>query len=401
MMTPNGLAADAEAPEARGARVTPHTDALPPAGTLLPAPPAVSAGDGPPDATPAAVRAWFDAAIDATIPTADGTLAAAQAIAAALARHAKADNTRRAYRAGVRAWCLWCEGHGLPPLPGRPEDVAAFLAAQRYVPAGSDAKPLATTTLRLRLAAIAYLHYLAGLPSPTSTAVVTETYAGLHRVAVEAGSGPRPKLAAKIALLREILAAIPDDLPGLRDKALLLVGFAGAFRRSELARIAVEHLEECEHGLRITVPISKGDRTRQGVQVGIPYGTSALCPVRALARWRQIAAIETGPVFRRIWAPPRPRGASPDWLPAYRVGWQAIDPGSIARIVKARGAAAGFDGASLGGHSLKRGALNTAKDLRVHPARLKQLGRHKSYAPLAAYIEEGDLFADNALTGVL
>jgi integrase len=355
----------------------------------------------PRDAKPTAIRAWFDEATDAAIPPADGTLAAAQAIATALARRAKADNTRRAYRAGVRAWCAWCDRHGLPALPARPQDVAAFLAAQRYVPADTDARALSTNTLKLRLAAIAYLHYLAGLPSPTTTAMVTETYAGLHRVAVEDGGGPRPKLAAKIALLREILATIPEDLPGLRDRALLLLGFAGAFRRSELARIAVEHLEECEHGLRITVPISKGDRERKGVQVGIPYGVSALCAVRALDRWRKAASIETGPVFRRIWVPPRPRNASPDWTPCYTVGWQAIDPRTVARIVQARGAAAGFDPARLGGHSLKRGALNTAKDLHVHPARLKQLGRHKSYTPLAAYIEEGDLFADNALSGVL
>ena len=367
----------------------------------LPALPSVAADHRGAGTTPAAIRAWFDEATDAAIPSADGTLATAQAIAAALARHAKADNTRRAYRAGVRAWCAWCDSHQLPPLPARPEDVAAFLAAQRYVPSGADAKPLATNTLKLRLAAIAYLHYLAGLPSPTTTAVVTETYAGLHRVAAEAGSGPRPKLATKIALLREILAEIPEDLPGLRDRALLLVGFAGAFRRSELARIAVEHLDECEQGLRITLPISKGDRTRQGVQVGIPYGVSALCPVRALARWQSAAAIDSGPVFRRIWVPPRPTNAAADWTPSYAIGSQPIDPRTVARIVQARGAAAGIDPARLGGHSLKRGALNTAKDLHVHPARLKQLGRHKSYTPLAAYIEEGDLFTDHALSGVL
>ena len=83
------------------------------------------------------------------------------------------------------------------------------------------------------------------------------------------------------------------------------------------------------------------------------------------------------------------------------VGHAALDAGSIARIVKARGAVAGFDRQALGGHSLKRGAMNTAKDRRVHPAQLKQLGRHRSYATLAAYIEEGDLFEDNALNGVL
>jgi integrase len=360
-----------------------------------------SASDAPHGARADVVRAWFDAAAEAAIPAPDGTLATAQRTAEALAHHAKADNTRRAYRAGVRAWCTWCRAHDLTPLPARPADVAAFLAAQRYVPAGTAEKPLAPNTLRLRLAAIAYLHYLAGLPSPTTTAMVTETLAGLDRLAKQDGQGPRPKMAAKVALLREILAPIGEDLPGLRDRALLLVGFAGAFRRAELAGITVDHLEASEHGLRITLPFSKGDRQSKGVQVGIPYGVSALCPVRALQRWRDAAGITAGPVFRRIWTPPPPANPPAGWTPVYVVGHAALDPGSIARIVKTRGAMAGFDPQALGGHSLKRGAMNTAKDLRVHPARLKQLGRHKSYAPLAAYIEEGDLFADNALNGVL
>ena len=361
--------------------------------------PTTSPDSTPIGAPPSHVRAWFDAAVDREIPTGDGTLATAQQIADVLARRAKADNTRRAYRAGVRAWCSWCARHGLTPLPARPADVAAFVAAQRYPP--PPEKPLSANTLRLRLASIGYLHYIAGCPSPTTTARVTETLAGLDRLAKQAGQGPKPKLAAKIAILREIVAHIDDELPGLRDRALLLLGFAGAFRRSELARIEVADLEESEHGLRIALRFSKGDRENKGVQVGIPYGTSALCPVRALKRWCDAAGIAQGPVFRRIWTTPRPQNPPPSWMPTYVVGHQAIDPRTVARIVQARGAAAGFDGQALGGHSLKRGAMNTAKDRRVHPAQLKLLGRHRSYATLAAYIEEGDLFEDNALNGVL
>jgi hypothetical protein len=130
---------------------------------------------------------WFDAAIDGEIPEADGTLATAQQIADVLARRAKAENTRRAYRA-VRVWCSWCDRHGLSPLPARPADIAAFIAAQSY-PAPPE-KPLAANTLKLRLAAIGYLHYLAGCPSPTTTARVTETLAGLD---TRQAGGPRPK----------------------------------------------------------------------------------------------------------------------------------------------------------------------------------------------------------------
>src|ERR1700730_11987910 len=102
------------------------------AGLVLAAYPPKPPDSPPVGVTASSVQAWFDAAIDDAIPTADGTLATAQHIADVVARRAKADNTRRAYRAGVRAWCAWCDQHGLTPLPARPADIAAFLAAQRY-----------------------------------------------------------------------------------------------------------------------------------------------------------------------------------------------------------------------------------------------------------------------------
>jgi len=371
----------------------PATQPLP-AGVLVELPAAELVG-----AAPAAIRRWIDAAAAARIPEADGTLATAREIAEAAALHAMADNTRRAYRAGIRAWCDFCAAHGLGVLPAQPVDVASFLADQR-VPA-KPRPPVAMNTLKLRLAAIAYLHHAAGLPSPTDAACVTATLRGFRRMAVAQNEAPQQKLAARIELIREMVAAIGETPGELRDRALLLVGFAGAFRRAELARIECRHLELTEHGYRVTLPASKGDRSFDGVTIGIPYGTSELCPVRALRRWLAASQITDGPVFRRIWATARPRTAGDAWQPVLVVGEKPLDPGSIARIVKARGAAIGIEPDLLGGHSLKRGAMNTAKDRRVHPAQLKQLGRHKSYATLGAYLEEGDLFENNALAGVL
>jgi len=342
--------------------------------------------------SPAQVRRWFDAAADAVIPEPDGTLETARQAAQAFARHAKAANTRRAYRAGVRAWCAWCAQHALPCLPARSADVVAFLAAER-------GRGLSVTTIALRRAAIRYAHFIAGCPVPTAEAHVAETMAGMHRAAAAAGDLPVKKRAATIDILRQILAPIAEDLPGLRDRALLLVGFAGALRRAELAAIRVEHLETRDRGLRVLLPRSKGDRSGRGVTVAIPYGTSELCPVRALQRWQAAASITGGAVFRRIWLPPRGRDGGATPLP--RIGTQAIDAGTVARIVKRRAAAAGFDRAMLAGHSLKRGALTTGMDRGVHPTRLKQLGRHKSYAVLDEYLELGDPFDGHPLGGVL
>jgi len=342
--------------------------------------------------TPVIVRDWFDDAAAAAIPAHDATLPTARRAALAYARRATAHNTRRAYRAGVRAWCDWCDQHGLPCLPANAADVAAFLAAER-------GRGLGVTTVALRRAAIRYLHVIAGCAVPTAEAAVSATMAGLQRTAAKTGQLPARKLAATAEILRQILAPVGTDLADLRDRALLLTGFAGALRRAELAAIRVEHLEPCERGLRLTLPHSKGERTGAAVTVAIPYGTTELCPVRALQRWQDAAGITEGAVFRRIWTPPRGRDGRSTPLP--RVGTMAIDAGTVARIIQARAAGAGFDPRALGGHSLKRGALSTGMDRGVHPTRLKQLGRHKTYAVLDVYLELGDPFEGHPLTGVL
>lgn len=124
-----------------------------------------------------------------------------------------------------------------------------------------------------------------------------------------------------------------------------------------------------------------------------------LCPVRALRRWQVAAGITEGALFRRIWCPPT-KAAGQGPLPSPVIGTEAVDSGTIARIVKTRAAAA-FDRRELGGHSPKRGVMTTELDRGVHPTRLKQLGRHKSYAVLDEYLEFGDPFEGHPLAGVL
>ena len=368
---------------------------LPPEPTdAVAAPPATARmGSLPPvGATPSAVRDWFDAAADAAIPAFDGTVGTARAAAHAYALRAKSANTRRAYRAGARAWCEWCERNALPCLPGCSADIVAFLAHER-------GRGMSVNTVDLRRAAIRYMHYVAGLPVPTSEALVGETMAGMHRAAADAGEAPAKKVAATAEILRQLLAPIGDDLRGLRDRAMLLVGFTGALRRSELAAVRVEHIEARERGLRVTLPRSKGERAGKAVTVAIPHGATELCPVRALRRWLDVASIREGAVFRRIWVPPAKGGDGPPPLPC--IGTEAVDPRTVARIIQSRAVAAGFGRLELGGHSLKRGALTTGMDRGVHPTKLKRLGRHRSYAVLDEYLEAGDPFDGHPLSGLL
>jgi integrase len=345
----------------------------------------------PNGADAAAVSRWFDTIVEIDAPVLDGTLAAERQAAEAYARMAKAENTRRAYRAAVRAWCTWCRARNLSPLPGTGADVAAFLASER-------GRGLTPETLKLRRAAIRYLHRAAGCPVPTDDVAVSETLAGISRQAARQGYAPKKKVAATAGILRQILAPIQDDLRGLRDRALLLTGFAGALRRSELAAIQVEQLEKTERGMRLTLPQTKGSQT-EAVIVPLPYGHTELCPVRALVAWLEAADITTGPVFRRIWLARKAVLGNPPPLP--RIGTQPITPWAVAAIVKERAEVAGFKGRDFGGHSLKRGALTTGMDRGEHPAKLKRLGRHKSFDVLGEYLEFGDLFEGHPLQGVL
>jgi len=336
--------------------------------------------------TPQLVKKWFDDTAAAARPDIDGTLAGAHASARSYRGRAKADNTRAAYRSAVRAWCAWCATHDLTPLPASAPDVAAFLADERD-------RGLAANTLDLRRAAIRFLHRAAGLPSPTDDAHVAETLAGIRRDA----PNPIKKRAATLTVLRELLAPIPGDLRGLRDRALLLVGFAGALRRSELAGIRMADLERTDHGFQLTLPRSKGSQTAAAI-VPLPYGKTELCPVRALSQWLDAANITDGAIFRRLWSPPRIANGPPP-LPV--LGLEPLTTKSIGRIVQARATAAGFAGHEFGGHSLKRGALSTGMQLGAHAAQLKRLGRHKSFDVLGEYLEFGNLFDNHPLRGAL
>jgi integrase len=362
------------------------------AGLVSPnAAPVVAGLPVPIGADAASVSRWFDGVVDTVAPVLDGSLAAEREAAEAYARMAKADNTRRAYRAAVRAWCAWCAKRDLPPLPASGADVAAFLASER-------GRGLTPDTLKLRRAAIRYLHRAAGCAVPTDDVAVSETLSGIRRQAARQGETQRKKVAATAGILHQILAPIPSDLRGLRDRAILLTGFAGALRRSELAPIRVEQLEKTERGMRLTLHQTKGSQTA-AVIVPLPYGRTELCPVRAITDWLEAAGIVSGPVFRRVWLPKQTQPGEPPPLP--QVGAFAITPWAVSEIVKARASAAGFGGQDFGGHSLKRGALTTGMDKGEHPVKLKRLGRHKSFDVLGEYLEFGDPFEGHPLTGTL
>jgi integrase len=368
-------------------------------GTAIVVPPAVSGGSRAPGlapgADPDAVRDWFELETIVGLPASAVSFAEAEAAAAEYRRAARADNTRRAYRAAIARFTDWCHEHRQTALPASPETVAAFLAAE----AG---RGLTVNTLRLRHAALRYLHLLAGYPLPTASPLVAATFTGVRR----AHRRPlRKKTALVLDRLRAAVETIPDTLPGKRDRALLLVGFAAALRPSELAALSFDHLTRHNDGIALFLPWRKNDQEGEGTSVWLPAGRTDLCPVKALDAWLGAAAIGEGPLFRRLWhlPPPRARRGAKRKVASdrYRIGESPIDTDSIALVVKKWTGRAGLDGASFAGHSLRRGAISSGVAHGVHIARLKQFSGHASLKSLEEYVELDELRLHHPLKDVL
>jgi site-specific recombinase XerD len=290
---------------------------------------------------------------------------------------AKASNTRRAYQADWTDFRGWCEAHRLAFLPATPQTVTLYLTDR--------AATLKASSLARRLTTINRAHQAAGLASPATmqNAMVSEVWKGIKRKKGTAQRGKKPFLTPD---LRRMIAKLPQDLRGLRDRALLLTGFAGGFRRSELAVLCVEDLEATADGLIARLGRSKTDQEGQGRPVALPYGSDPLtCPVRALRAWIDQAGIATGPLFRAI----DRHGLISDG---------ALHADSVGYLVKRAAERAGLESGAYAGHSLRAGlatqaAMNGASELAI----MKQTG-HRSLATVRKYIREGSLFRDNAAT---
>jgi integrase len=292
------------------------------------------------------------------------------------ARASRSSNTRRAYASDWAHFSTWCRAHQAQSLPAASSTVALYLSEL----AGEGFK---VATIGRRLAAIAEAHKASKLPSPRSEADVQAIVRGIRRKLGVAQKQARPLLPAE---LRGIVQKLPAGSQGARDRALLLLGFAGAFRRSELAGLDVADLDFGEDGLTVTLRHSKTDQEGAGRKIGIPYTDKATCPVRAVKAWLTAAEETTGaplqgPLFRPI---DRHGNVGADRLTDHAI-WSTIK-----RVA----------GSAFSGHSLRAGlATAAAKAGKSAMAIQKQTG-HKSLAMVARYVRDAELFTDNAASGI-
>ena len=280
----------------------------------------------------------------------------------------------KAYRSDWSQFERFCRENGCKSLPAEDWMVMAYASAQ--------ARRLKANTIARHLTSIAQAHQLAGLPDPVSEKLVRTTMAGIRRLL---GTAQRGKEPLTVPLLRKMLPSTGDDSRTLRDRALLLVGFAGAFRRSELVALRYEDLKFTEEGLVVTVPRSKTDPDGEGQTVGIPHGFHPeTCPVRALELWLEKSNITFGNLFPAIGR----------W--GGEVTARPIGDHQLAKIIKRLAAQAGLDPESFSGHSLRSGLATAAAHGGASERSIMDQTRHRSLKQVRKYIRRGSLFRDNA-----
>jgi integrase len=239
---------------------------------------------------------------------------------------------------------------------------------------------VSTSTIGRRMAAIKHMHEQAGEEPPTAHKLVRETMKGIRR---EHGRPPRKKKPTTDAIIVAMLERIdPDTIRGKRDRALLLLGFAGALRRSELVGLDVPDLVEVEHGLIVCLRKSKTDQEGAGQEVAIPHGT-LLRPVAAVREWLDAAGISEGPVFRSL----RRGGIVTD---------QRLSPQAVAEIVKRHAAAVGLDIDDFAGHSLRAGFITTAYRKGAKLLSIMDVSRHVDIDTVKGYVRRDEAFEDHA-----
>lgn len=285
----------------------------------------------------------------------------------------KAENTLRGYQADWRHFCGWCESRGLQPLPAAADAVAAYIA--------ECAGRLKVGSIQRRLNAIAEAHKAVGMESPTHTAIVRNVMKGIRRTR---GTAPSQKSPALTDDIRAMVEAAHSGLIDLRDRALILLGFAGAFRRSELVGLAANDCAFGKDGLTVTLRRSKTDQTGEGRRVGIPYGSNPeTCPVRTVQEWMEAAGITDGRLFRSINRHGKVQAG----------GLSGID---VARIVKKLAVRAGLDAAKYAGHSLRAGHATAAAIAGASERSIMNQTGHRSVQMVRRYIREGNLFRENS-----
>ena len=296
-------------------------------------------------------------------------------------KSSKANNTLRAYRSDFRDFGAFCAKHGLMSLPSEPKIVSLYLTHL--------SKNSKISTLRRRLVSISMVHKLQGHYLDTKHPIIVENLMGIRRVKGSIQKGKKPILLKHLKTIIEVIHNQNiEDIKKFRDKSIILVGFGGGFRRTEIISINHEDLEFVTEGLKITIKKSKTDQFGEGMIKGLPYFTNEFyCPISNLKKWLEISKIKSGPIFRRF-----SKGSS---LTDKRLTDQ-----SVALLIKKYLNLAGIDNENFAGHSLRSGFATVAAEAGADERSIMAMTGHKSTQMVRRYIKEANIFKNNALNKI-
>ena len=296
-------------------------------------------------------------------------------------KSSKANNTLRAYKSDFRDFGVFCAKHGFNSMPTEPKIVSLYLTHL-----STNTK---ISTLRRRLVSIGVVHKLKGHYLDTKHPIIIENLMGIKRKKGSIQIGKKPIL---INHLKKIINVIDNQkiekIKKLRNRTLILIGFGGGFRRTELISIDYEDLDFVEEGLKITLRRSKTDQFGKGMVKGIPYFTNEkYCPVISLKNWINLSKIKTGPIFRRF--------AKGSILTSNRLTDQ-----SVVLIIKDCLNIAGIENKNFSGHSLRSGFATVAAESGADERSIMAMTGHKTTQMVRRYIKEANIFKNNALNKI-
>ena len=296
-------------------------------------------------------------------------------------KSSKANNTLKAYKSDFKDFSSFCVKHGFKSLPSEPKIVSLYLT--------NLSKNFKMSTLKRRLVSIGMVHKLKGHYLDTKHPIIIENLMGIKRTKGSIQQGKKPILINHLkSLINVIDEQKIEEIKKIRDKALILIGFGGGFRRTELISIDYEDLEFVKEGLKIFIKRSKTDQFGEGMNKGLPYFTNEqYCPVINLKMWLDISGIKSGPIFRRF-----TKGSN---LTKDRLTDQ-----TVVLIIKNYLNLAGIDNTNFSGHSLRSGFATVAAESGADERSIMAMTGHKTTQMVRRYIREANLFKNNALNKI-
>ena len=296
-------------------------------------------------------------------------------------KSSKALNTLRAYKSDYRDFAGFCAKHGFKSLPTEPKIISLYLTFL--------SKSSKVSTLRRRLVSIGMIHKLKGHYLDTKHPIIIENLMGIRRVKGSIQKGKKPLL---INHLKSIVNVINkqniDEIKKARDKSIVLLGFGGGFRRTELISIDYEDLEFVPEGLKITIKRSKTDQLGEGMMKGLPYFTNhEYCPVINLKKWLELSKIKSGPIFKRF-----AKGSS--------ITNNRLTDQTVVLLIKKYLSMAGIDNSNFSGHSLRSGFATVAAESGADERSIMAMTGHKTTQMVRRYIREANIFKNNALNKI-